>query len=113
MYAEEQAGTDAHDHEAVLAVVDRLTKQDLARLRAAAYIWIRDLRLATLAADPDLVSEASFRPTSGQRTRKIGISLMEHLRGVMRSNRVGWNLKARASKRAEVTELGGTSKRRQ
>ncbi len=106
MHAEKQTGTDAHDHEAVLAAVNRLTKQDLARLRAAAYIWMRDLRLATVAADPDdLVSEAIFRTTSGQRTWKAGISLMKHLRGVMRSVADSWRKSADRRAAAGLQEV--------
>ena len=86
MYAEEQAGTGVHSHQDVLTAVNRLTKRDLARLRAAAHIWFRDLRLNAVVADPDdLVADAIFRTTSGQRTWKVGVDFIKHLRGVMRS----------------------------
>ncbi len=86
MYAKEQAGTGAHSHREVLAAIGGLTKRDFARLRAAACIWIRALRLDTVVADADdLVSEAIFRTTSGQRAWRVGIDFMKHLREVMRS----------------------------
>jgi DNA-directed RNA polymerase specialized sigma24 family protein len=69
-----------------VAAVERLTKHDFARLRAAARVWFRDLRLDTVIADADdLVADAIFRTTSGQRTWKADVSFMKHLRGVMKS----------------------------
>ncbi len=95
MYAEKQDDPDAYGHKDVLAAVNRLSKHDLARLRAAAYIWIRDLRLDPVAADPDdLVAEAIFRTTSGQRAWRVGVSFLKHLRGVMRSLADSWRKSA-------------------
>ncbi len=83
--------SQTHSHAAVLNAIGRLTKQDLARLRAAAIIWIRNLGLDTVVADADdLVAEAVFRTTSGQRVWKVGISLKKHLRGVMLSLVNSW-----------------------
>ena len=59
-----------------------------------------------MAADADdLVSEAIFRTTSGQRVWKAGVSLEKHLRGVMRSLADSWRKSAErraASGRLEV-----------
>ncbi len=108
MTTENQSPSKAHNHEQVLAAIGALTKQDLARLRVAAATWIRNLGLDTVAADADdLVSDAIFRTTSGQRTWRVGVSLHEHLRGVMRSVADSWRKSAErraVSGRLEVQE---------
>ena len=108
MYAETQSGTDARSHQDVLTAVNRLTKQDFARLRAAALVWVRALRLNAVVADPDdLVADAIFRTTSGQRTWSAGVDFMKHLREVMKSLADSWRKSAErraASGRQEVRE---------
>ncbi len=108
MYAESQPPSEAHSHAHVADAIGSLSKQDCARLRVSAHIYVRDLCLDTVAADADdLVSEAVIRTTSGQRVWKVGVSLLKHLRGVMRSIADSWRKSAErraASGRQEVRE---------
>ncbi len=108
MYAESQSRSEARSAAEVMAAVGRFGTHDLARLRTAARIWIRGLRLDTVAADADdLVQEAIFRTTSGQRTWKVGVDLFKHLREVMRSIVDSWRKSAERralSGRREVRE---------
>ena len=86
MYDDSPATPKARSHADVVAAVERLGKHDFARLRAAARIWIDDLGLNSVIADADdLVADAIFRTTSGQRTWRSDVSFMKHLRGVMKS----------------------------
>ncbi len=108
MYAESQSRSEARSATAVVDAVGRLSKHDFARLRTAARIWIGGLRLDTVAADADdLVQEAIFRTTSGQRSWKVGVDLFKHLREVMRSIVDSWRKSAERralSGRREVRE---------
>jgi len=108
MYAESQSRSEARSPAEVFEAVGRLTKHDLARLRTSARIRIHGLGLDAVARGADdLVQEAVLRTTSGQRTWKVGVDLMRHLREVMRSIADSWRKSAERrvlSGRREVRE---------
>ena len=97
---------EAHSHQEVLSAVSRLPEEDFARLRTAARIWIRDLRLDAAAGDADdLVSEAVLRTTSGQRQWKVGVDFFHHLRVLMRSIIDSWHKSAQRRRAAGAREV--------
>ncbi len=108
MYSDSEARSEARSAAEVLEAVGRLSKHDLARLRTSARIRIHGLGLDAVARDADdLVQEAVMRTTSGQRTWKVGVDLMRHLREVMRSIADSWRKSAERrvlSGRREVRE---------
>ena len=108
MYAESQSRSKSRSATDVVDAVGRLSKHDFARLRTAARVWIGGLGLDKVAADADdLVQEAIFRTTSGQRTWQVGVDLFKHLREVMRSIVDSWR------KSAERRTLSGASEVRE
>lgn len=95
MYAESQSRSEARSAAEVVDAVGRLSKHDLARLRTAARVWIGGLGLDKVTADADdLVQEAIFRTTSGQRTWKVGVDIVRHLHKVMHSIVDSWRKSA-------------------
>ncbi len=106
MYAESQSRSGARSATDVVAAVGRLSKHDFARLRTAGRIWIGGLGLDKVAADADdLVQEAIFRTTSGQRAWKVGVDFFKHLREVMRSIVDSWRKSAERRALAGLQEV--------
>ncbi len=98
--------TEVHGHQDVLRAIGQLTEDDYSRLRTAARIWIRDLRLNAVAADADdLVSEAVFGTTSGQRKWRVGVDFFYHLRIVMRSIVDSWHKSSQRRRAAAGLEV--------
>ena len=95
MHSESQVQTAAHSHDEVVQALAGLTQADMNRLTAAAGIWIRDLGLDPAVQDADdLVAEAVFRTTSGQRTWRQGVDFYHHLRQIMKSIVDSWHKSA-------------------